>query len=229
MARKKGDADTPVETAVHNGRIQLDGMQVGNGAQRIVDSGRPYVARIELLGSAPLLMHRWDSESVEAKGKAAKGSKSKKSDDLESYVWRDPERHIGLPATYLVAALSDTARSWQDPRSPRKSMRDLLRAIIVPLPTADFIWPFLPHIETWHYLDRRRVTVQRNAITRTRPALDIGWRIRFALQVNSPEYLSPEKLNQMLSECGRLNGLCDFRPSYGRFTVAGFTADALEE
>lgn len=230
MARpKKTDTTTTLDQPPTNGRrINFDANQVDNGGQRIIDAGKPYIARFEILGIAPILLHGWDSESVDAKAKSAKGSKTKKSDDVESYVRRTKEGYIGIPGNYIVAALADAGRSMQDPRSPRKSLRDLLRAILIPLPTADHVWPFLPQTREWAYIDRRRVVVQRNAITRSRPAFTEGWRVAFEIQCNGPEYISPEKLATIIGECGRLCGFCDNRPSYGRFTLAAFEVATLD-
>jgi hypothetical protein len=71
-------------------------------------------------------------------------------------------------------------------------------------------------------LDQRRVMVQRNGITRSRPALLKGWRAEFELLVQVPEYVPPSDLQDVLTNAGRLIGLGDFRPTYGRFMVTRF-------
>jgi len=156
---------------------------------------------------------------VKAKGEAAK---AKKEDDLESYIFRTPEGYIGVPSLYICSALADAGRSMQDPRSPRKSFRDLLRAILIPLPTPDHVCPFLPVTKEWEFLHKGRVVVQRSAITRSRPAFREGWRIAFDTLINAPEYLPPERLAELINTCGKLNGFADHRPSYGRFVLSGF-------
>lgn len=72
------------------------------------------------------------------------------------------------------------------------------------------------------YIDKRRVVIQRNAITRSRPALREGWKAGFILMVNLPEYVLPQKLNYMVQMAGRINCVGDFRPTYGRFNVTKF-------
>jgi hypothetical protein len=49
-----------------------------------------------------------------------------------------------------------------------------------------------------------------------------GWKAKFILMVNLPEYLPPQRLNQILQQAGRIVGLADFRPSFGRFSVIQF-------
>jgi hypothetical protein len=64
--------------------------------------------------------------------------------------------------------------------------------------------------------------VQRNGITRVRPAFLAGWRATFEVEVITAEYIPPQLLHAVLSDAGRLVGIGDFRPSYGRFQVVEF-------
>lgn len=188
-----------------------------NGAEYTIELSIPYRAEVQIEGVADLLFHRWNNESVEAKATAAKGSKAKKQDDIESYVYRTPGGNLALPGEYLRQATINAAKYRQDPRSPRKSAMDLFKAAIVSLtPLADL------GTAEWDYLDRRRAVVQRNGITRTRPAMLAGWRATFVLMCNLPEYVTPPMLHETITQAGRLVGVGDFRPSYGRFSVQRF-------
>jgi hypothetical protein len=73
------------------------------------------------------------------------------------------------------------------------------------------------------YIDRRRVLIQRNAITRERPALREGWQATIDLMVLLPEYIDRKTLLEVLTNAGRLVGVGDFRPTYGRFQVVAFS------
>jgi hypothetical protein len=194
-----------------------------NGASSQIEMTEPYVAHIDLQGVCPIIFHRWNVESVEAKSASAKGSKAKKTDDVESFVSRDDKGIICVPGEYLRQAVLHAAKFRQDPRSPRKSFSDLAKAGIfsidelVPITSASG-----KPAKEWDYLDRRRMTVQRNSITRSRPAFHAGWRAQFHLQVVLPEYISPAFLNDLIQLSGKVIGLADSRPSYGRFLVVGF-------
>ena len=206
----------------------LDG--VSNDAEAIIDLSRPYQATVNIVGTAALLCHRWSDESVAAKAKAAKGSAAKKTDDIASYVYRTPDGFVGLAGTQLfgsIAGPQGAAKFRQDPRSPRKSALDLFRAAVVVL---DDVTPLLRDGEmcaTWEYLDSRRVMVQRQGITRVRPAFMPGWSAQFSLMVNLPQYVPPELLLDVIVDAGRLCGVGDFRPSFGRFAVTNFQTGAL--
>lgn len=188
-----------------------------NGAERIIEAGQPYQATVSISGAADFLFHRWNCESVDAKASAAKGSKAKKTDDIESYVYRNDAGELCIPGEYLRMAIIGAAKFRQDPRSPRKSAMDLYKAAVVPLTLLASLGK-----TTWDYEDRRRVVIQRNGINRTRPAMKAGWKVEFDLQVLIPEYVDPNALRETIETAGRLIGLGDFRPTYGRFGIVGF-------
>lgn len=195
----------------------IGGQSPTNGAQSGIEFQQPYRVIVAIEGIAPMLFHAWNCESVESKGNAKKGSKEKKTDDVESFVYRNDKKEICVPGEYLRGAIVNAAKFQQDPRSPRKSAMDLFKAAIVSLtPLAS-----LGKVE-WDYLDKRRVTIQKNAVTRSRPAFKEGWKAQFIMQSNLPEYVDPPLLNATIQMAGRIIGLADFRPTYGRFIVTSF-------
>lgn len=174
----------------------------------------PYMVTVEIEGTAALLFHAWSVEGVAAKGAAAKGSAAKKSDDLESYVYRNERKELCIPGEYLRQSIIHAAKYRQDPRSSRKSAMDLFKAGVVSLTE----YATTGHRE-WDYIDRRRVKVQMAAVTRERPALLAGWKATFDLQVLLPEYIPAPLLRAVVQDAGRLVGIADFRPTFGRFDV----------
>jgi hypothetical protein len=203
-----------------NGTINLStarGPEVTNGASGSIEQSIPYRVELTIRGEADLLFHRWNCEAVEAKAKAAKGSLIKKTDDVESYVYRNRDGELCIPGEYVRQAIIAAAKYRQDPRSPRKSAMDLVKASVVSLtPLASL------GLTEWDYEHRCRVQVQRNGVTRVRPALRAGWTATFILMVNLPEYVSSSLLHGLVSDAGRLIGIADFRPTYGRFQVTKF-------
>lgn len=194
---------------------------VSNDAAEQISFEEPYAVSVEITGAAPILFKRWSCESVEAKSKAAKNSKAKKTDDVESYVYRNELNQICLPGEYLRQSICYAAKFKQDPRSPRKSAYDLFKAGVTVL---EELCPLNGGVTDWDYLDQRRVQVQRNGITRTRPAFFKGWTATVELGILTPEYISSDFLHDVLITAGRLIGVADFRPTYGRFQVTSFVA-----
>jgi hypothetical protein len=188
-----------------------------NDGRAIIEAGLPYCVECTVQGVADLLFHRWNCDAIEAKAKAAKGSKEKKSDDIESFVFRDDAGYLCLPGEYFRMSMVNAAKFLQDPRSPRKSAMDLFKsAVFSTSPLCSL------GVKEWDYEDRRRVTVMRAGITRIRPALKAGWKCTATFQVNLPEYVPQELFLQVLNEAGRLIGVGDFRPTFGRYAVANF-------
>lgn len=191
--------------------------QASNAGEGSIELSYPYMVDITVQGMAPLLFHRWNCDAVEAKAKAAKGSAAKKSDDIESYVYRNDSEEICLPGEYVRQSIIMAAKFRQDPRSPRKSAMDLFKAAVISLTDLASLGT-----KEWDFEDRRRVTVQRNGITRIRPAMREGWKASLRLMVNIPEYVSPVLLRAVLDDAGRLVGVGDFRPTFGRFTITSW-------
>lgn len=188
-----------------------------DGANRLINLSEPYVAEVQLKGIADLLFHRWNCEAVAEKAASKKGSKQRKTDDLETFVYRNQSGLLCLPHTYLRSSIVNAAKFRQDPRSTRKSAVDLFKAAIIVTP------PLAPlGVKDWDYEHRCRVTIQRSAITRCFPAMRAGWTVTFQVQVNLPEYVDADDLMETVAMAGRLIGFGDFRPTYGRFAVVGF-------
>jgi hypothetical protein len=188
-----------------------------NGGKKAIEDGLPYAVGVTIEGASDLLFHRWNCESVDAKSKAAKNSKAKKEDDIESYVWRNTDNELCIPGEYFRQSIIHAAKFKQDPRSPRKSAMDLFKAGVVSLTALAPLG-----VTGWDYLDTRRVTVQRAGINRTRPAMRVGWSTELQFQVLTPEYIDPNLFQDVLNTAGRLVGVGDFRPTYGRFFIKNF-------
>lgn len=188
-----------------------------DGGNAAIEHSEPFSVAITLEGSADFLFHRWNAEAVDEKAKSAKNSKAKKTDDVESYVYRTENGELAIPGEYLRGSIINAAKFRQDPRSPRKSAMDLFKAaIVVTTPLASL------GVDKWDYLDKRRVTIQRAGINRVRPAMRAGWKATFDLMVLLPEYVDRNTLRETIESAGRLVGLGDFRPTFGRFGIVKF-------
>lgn len=203
--------------SVTNRVTEIGGESPTNGAKNTIEMEVPYICEVSIQGAADLLFHRWNCEAVEEKAKAKKGSAAKKTDDLESYVYRTDKGELAIPGEYLRMSIIGAAKFRQDPRSPRKSASDLFKAAVVSVTNLASLG-----VKDWDYEDKRRVVIQRNAITRTRPAMKAGWTCKIQLQVNLPEYVSPTLLNEVITSAGKLIGIGDFRPTFGRFQIVKF-------
>ena len=190
---------------------------ITNGAKKALQEQVAYQVSVTIQGVCPLLFNRWNCEAVEAKAKAPKNSKIKKSDDPETQVWRNDKGELCLPGEYLRQSIIHAAKYRQDPRSPRKSAMDICKAWIVVLNDLASLGT-----KDWDFLDNRRVVIQKAGITKYRPAMLSGWKADFELEVIIPEYIESDFLHEVLSNAGRLIGVGDFRPTFGRFIITRF-------
>ncbi len=197
--------------------IHIGGDVPSNDAKAAIESEIPFVVEVVAQGVADYLYHRWSVEAVEAKSRAKKGSVAKNTDNLESYVYRTADGQLAIPGAQLRGAMLVAAKFRQDPRSPRKSAQDLFKAGVFCLTQLASVGQ-----SSWDYEDRQRVNVRGSSITRTRPALKAGWTAKFQLQCNLPDYINPALLHDVLEQAGRLVGLGDYRPTYGRFQIVRF-------
>jgi len=196
---------------------------VSNDASVDVEIQTPYMIEASIEGSAAILFHRWSCEAIDEKAKAKKGSAAKKTDNIESYIYRDEKGNVAIPSEYFRMSIIGAAKFKQDPRSPRKSAMDLFKAGICTIGELCSLGVKEPD-----YLDQRRVVIQRNGITRVRPAMLAGWKCNVSLQVLLPEYIDHRMLHETLSYAGRIVGVGDFRPSFGRFQVTAFNVIELK-
>ena len=176
----------------------------------------PYAVEVTAVGISDLLMHRWDTEDVESKANAPKNSATKKTDNIEAYLYRMRDGTVGIPPANFEASLCDAAKFLQDPRSPRKCARDLFKAAVKVSEGGSL------GVKTWDYLDKRRVVVQRNAVSRTRPAFLAGWKTTFIVQVTAADLISVDFLAEAVARAGQFVGILDHRPQFGRFRIESF-------
>jgi hypothetical protein len=187
---------------------------ISNDGKDLIEFSKPYIVEVKISGTSDILFHRWSCEAVEEKATAAKGSKAKKTDIPENYVYRCDDGTIGIPGIYLRQSIIIAAKYQQDPRSPRKSAQDLYKAGIISLTDVASLGK-----TKWDKLYQCRMVIQKSSITRTRPCFIKGWKATFLLQVQLPEYISFEILTKVITDAGRLVGLGDSRPTYGRFVI----------
>lgn len=194
----------------------VDTGENSNAGETAILVAAPYAVTFTIRGTSDLLFHRWQNEAVAAKAAAKRGSAAKKTDDVESYVWRNDEGMVCLPGVYIHKSMTEAGRFMQDPRSARKTALDLFKAAFVPL-TA-----LAPLGKEWEIEDKRRMTVQRQGITRTSPGFKEGWEATFDFQVLLPEYVDEHLFYEALSLAGRVIGVGQYRPTYGRFSIVKF-------
>lgn len=185
--------------------------------------------RVTLTGSQPLLLHNGrlanplDPSTRELKKLT---SKTKKTDDdlgmmiaveARGAAYETPDGMIGLPDANAWRAIEEAAKAY-------KRGRDVARAVIY---DPQRIAPILidgeavaveEYLQREGAIDYRPVGVNGRTVMRSRPIIQ-HWSSSHDFEVYE-DIVMVEDLAQFVERAGRLHGVGDHRPQYGRFTAS---------
>jgi hypothetical protein len=194
------------------------------------------ICKVKIEGTRPLLMHNGrlaDPIDPATKKLSAAAKKKQKSDDeiaevgrleFEGSLYFDSAIGPYLPVDNLQAMIIEGARK-------RKMGKDFESLVEVAMPTAepegyrlDYQGPRDP-AGLWNapgFKLRKQARVGQSRVVRTRPRF-ARWSCRFEVEIldDGPD---PEHVKRALEDAGRLIGIGDWSPRYGRFTLEEFKA-----
>ena len=188
-----------------------------------------YTIQSRIVGTAPLMQHRYPMPDFADLGKGGKKSTGSKdyTQEWRDYLYTTKDGKIYQPAVHIEGAMIKAAANFKITGKRGASYKELFKA-------AMFIGPdeILHGVDTPDqldadadkplYLDCRPVVVQRARVVRIRPCFKSGWSLDFEITVIDDE-LPADVVNDALILAGKAVGIGDFRPRFGRFMVAGFT------
>lgn len=184
--------------------------------------------RVSLTGTQPLILHNGrlanplDPHTREMK--ALTGKRGKTDDDLallmmveaEGAAYETPEGYIGLPDANIWRSLNEAAKAY-------KRGKDISRAVIydperiAPVAIEGELVPVKDFLQREGAIDYRPVGVMGKKTMRARPIIH-NWAVSCDFEVYT-DILMVQDLEQMLDRAGRLEGVGDHRPQYGRYTA----------
>jgi len=173
-----------------------------------------YKVRIE--GTKPLLMHA--PVGIGDKPTRRRGEHFDPLLEAESYIYKDPEGKICIPASVMKACIRAAGYNYKV-AGRRSSFGAMIRAGIEIQPE------MIPLISDSWKVDTRTVVIQRQRILRNRPRFD-KWALEFEVVNNDPTVIHRETLEKILIDAGKYYGLGDFRPEFGLFEVKVFESAA---
>lgn len=201
---------------------QFDGVQTASGdLTRLTE---PLMVKFTITGKNKLLFHAWNQETVKQKTDGVRGGKVKKTDDIQSYVYRNEDGDICIPSIYVHSAMRDAGKSFTDPRSTRASCMGLVKQALIPQHELATLG-----VDKWDYLAQHRAVVNRASINRVRPGFMPGWQATFTMMSVLPEYMDMQLMYDILATAGNTIGIGDYRPMHGRFVITSFERVAYEE
>lgn len=172
--------------------------------------------KVKIKGTKPLLMH--NPRGIGDKPRLRRGEHPEPKVEAESYLYKDAEGRICVPAANLKACIREAGRNYKV--SGRKStFGSMIRAALEITPS---MAP-LAH-NSWE-VDVRPVVIQRQRILRARPRFD-SWAIEFEIKNIDPTVIHKDTLEKILADAGKFYGLGDFRPEFGLFELEKFNVES---
>lgn len=182
---------------------------------------------VTLKGVAPMLMHDCKCVNplhpISIQLKALTGKRKKTEEDLAKIsdleflagLYWDDQIGVYVPAENISRCIEEGAKSM-------KKGKDIVRYVsiigsMIPLDygakkTLDEL------CSDFSFRDVRAAGVQRARVVRTRPRFHAGWKLSFIIEFDENN-IDVQTICQAIDYAGNYIGLCDFRPSYGKFTA----------
>lgn len=183
------------------------------------------IINVELTGTLPLLMHNErlanPLDPASKKMKVVTAKRKKTDDDLEALsrvefeggLYHDEKIGPFVPSKWVLSMIRDGAKIT-------KQGKDAIRAILLHETDIPIQYKGPRDIDgLWKagMFDRRMVGNQKARVLRTRPRFD-QWKIAFTLEFDETVF-DRVQVERILMTAGRMTGLGDYRPVYGRFDV----------
>ena len=170
------------------------------------------VYNVEIKGIRPLLMHSAAAIGTKTDGRGKTEYDPK--EEAESYLYKNKDGEIVIPSLNLLSAMRESAKDFKVPGKGRKTFMKYIYAGVQISPLE------IPLLSDGWEIDRKPVVIQRARIMRSRPRFD-KWGVKFNIEIVDP-IIRGSDAKAILEAAGKYQGLCDFRPLYGLFSVVGF-------
>jgi hypothetical protein len=188
--------------------------------------------QFQIEGVAPLLMHNGQlADPMNKFAKALKKVSSKKKKTDEDYeelarhefmggLYVNEEGHPVIPGEVLEATISSGAKNTKKGKVAKSAIIvDGNFPVIYEGPkTAEKLF------EDDNFRHVCGVKVGQARVMRTRPKFN-KWAVKFTVHY-LPDVLDEREIATFVEDAGRIYGLCDGRPRFGRFNVVKTSADA---
>jgi len=171
--------------------------------------------RVEIEGVCPLLMNRFVLEEAEEVKK--KGEVIDKKKECEKKMYRD-EDGCYIPSTWIEAMLVNAGKRVK--KGIGTYREDMKTVIVEPQKIPLLKKENGERYKTYDEMLVVPVVVQRQRIPRARPQFN-SWKAKFDI-IFDHEIISVEALKKILEIGGKMVGIGDWRPKYGRFKVTKF-------
>jgi len=169
---------------------------------------------VEIIGTAPLLQHRFATEEHGINVSKGKKKVYDPKEEAEKCLYKNVKGEIYEPSEHVYQAMVRAAVDFKFEK--KKSYKDVITSGLLIQPDE------IPLIYEGNYeIDARGAVVQRARIIRWRPCFNT-WKLRFIINILDDENISVPVLKEILEKAGATKGIGDYRPRFGRFYVSEF-------
>lgn len=183
---------------------------------------------VTLTGERPMLQHNGRlANPIDAYVRRLKGltGKRKKTDEDLSAIaqveargacWETPDGMLGVPNEAVWRCLYDAAKAY-------KLGEDIKRALLFENAVMPLLLDGEPvkcdeFLSTWDHIFYKSVKIGRARTMRARPRIPLPWSSTHRFELLT-DVIDAESLVPVVDRAGRLVGIGDWRPTYGRFTA----------
>jgi len=179
------------------------------------------IYKVKVEGLVPLLIHKMTVEEtakIEGTSKRISGKEQITPEETaRSYLYLTNDGKPYVPSEYFYGAMVKVASNFRIPGKGKKTYKDLIKSAIDIKPDVILI-----KSKGW-VVDTRTVVnpnTRGNRMIRHRPKFE-KWSCEFEIIILD-EQLPFDVVKEILEYAGRYNGIGDYRPRFGRFTVTQF-------
>lgn len=166
---------------------------------------------VEIKGERPLLMHS-TAGMLKPKSNKVKSSEHDPEEEARDCLYLNDSKKICVPAMAVLSSMRKAATQLKKAGSGKKTLKDFVFSGLR-------VEPEMIELPNQKYeIDIRPVVVQRARIMRARPMFK-EWGLKFRVEILDDMTWDAGTVRQVLEEAGKYQGLLDFRPLFGVFSV----------
>jgi len=174
--------------------------------------------KVKIKGTVPLLMQSPQSmiqDRIDGKNTKRGREEITIEEEAKRCLYTDSSGNIIVPSLCLLASIKSAAVNRLVPGKGKKTYKNYIYSGIrispvnIPLQTSN----------GWE-VDLKSVVIGSARIVKARPRFD-DWSLEFDLSIVDPVIVS-SALKEIIIDAGKYNGLLDFRPLFGLFSVETF-------
>lgn len=186
------------------------------------------ILTVKLTGTRPLLMR--NSRLSDPRNKYTRrikeltGKLKKMDEDFVSIMvvesrggcWETLDGCLGMPTANVWRGIYDAAKRYKMGQNVKAAL--LFDDVVEPLLLDGKKIKCEEFLKNEEHIDYRSVVIMKKRTMRARPRVPAGWQSEHRLELLT-DVLEPKDLKEVFTTFGRLIGIGDWRPTYGRVNV----------